>query len=76
MDKYPLMWPEGWIRCRIDKRGERTAWKKPLNHYAESLRMELRAMMRIAPKTIYNIIGSLKSDGFLEKNGGLFKLKQ
>jgi hypothetical protein len=41
-DQYPLQWPSGWPRTRIQDREERAAWKKTEKQAIEALDVELK----------------------------------
>jgi hypothetical protein len=41
-DQYPLQWPSGWPRTRIQDREERAAWKKTEKQAMEALTLELK----------------------------------
>lgn len=41
-ETYPLAWPEGWLRTRIQDREVRAAWKKSERQSIEALEVELK----------------------------------
>ena len=43
-EAYPLQWPDGWIRTRLDDRQTNKAWKKSANDARELLLRELERM--------------------------------
>lgn len=43
-DESPLKWPDGWSRTLIDKRQNRSAWKKPFQFYRDSVVAELNKL--------------------------------
>jgi hypothetical protein len=43
-EAYPLYWPDGWVRTRIQDRKAQSSWKKSLNDYREDLIKELERM--------------------------------
>lgn len=43
-EAYPLAWPDGWIRTRIQDRKAQAAWKKPANEARDGLIKELERM--------------------------------
>lgn len=43
-ETYPLAWPEGWIRTRIQDREKRGAWKRTTLQYKTELEKELAKM--------------------------------
>lgn len=43
-EAYPLSWPEGWIRTRIQDRKSQAAWKKSANESRDALIKELERM--------------------------------
>lgn len=43
-ESYPLSWPEGWIRTRIQDRKAQAAWKKSANEARDGLIKELERM--------------------------------
>lgn len=48
-ETYPLQWPEGWPRTRLDDRETRTGWKKTERQAIEALEIELKRFGAIAP---------------------------
>jgi hypothetical protein len=46
---FPLLWPEGWRRTRLDDRESRPGWKKTERQAIEALELELRRFGAIAP---------------------------
>lgn len=43
-EAYPLAWPDGWIRTRIQDRKAQAAWKKTANEARDGLIKELERM--------------------------------
>lgn len=48
-ETYPLAWPEGWPRTRLQDREERKGWKKTEKQSIEALELELRRFGAVAP---------------------------
>lgn len=48
-ETYPLQWPEGWPRTRLDDRETRTGWKKTERQAIEALEVELKRFGAISP---------------------------
>lgn len=48
-ESYPLLWPEGWPRTRLDDRELRPGWKKTERQSIEALEVELKRFGAIAP---------------------------
>lgn len=44
MEAYPLRWPEGWIRTRIQDRKTKNIWKKTPLQYRENISEELEKL--------------------------------
>lgn len=58
----PLRWPDSWPRTLIKDRINRSAWKKPMEHYKAAVAKEL-STMRVAAATIsYNEISKAAKD--------------
>lgn len=49
-ERYPLAWPEGWPRTRIQDREIRTSWKKTERQFFELLETELARFNVISAK--------------------------
>jgi hypothetical protein len=43
-EAYPLAWPEGWPRTRIQDRRTMSSWKRNANQYRDSLATEMERM--------------------------------
>lgn len=48
-ETYPLLWPEGWPRARIQDREARPAWKKTERQSIDALEVELKRFGAVAP---------------------------
>jgi hypothetical protein len=48
-ETYPLAWPEGWPRTRIQDREARPAWKKTERQSIDALELELKRFGAVAP---------------------------
>lgn len=48
-EAYPLSWPEGWPRTRIQDREARPGWKKTERQSIEALELELKRFGAVAP---------------------------
>jgi hypothetical protein len=48
-EAFPLLWPDGWPRTRIQDRESRVGWKKTEKQYIEALELELKRFGGIAP---------------------------
>ncbi len=64
-EAYPLAWPDGWIRTRIDQRKGNAQWKKLANESREALIKELERMgvegMLISTNIPVKLGGALQS---------------
>lgn len=48
-ESYPLQWPDGWPRMRIQDREARPGWKKTEKQAIEALEIELKRFGAVAP---------------------------
>jgi hypothetical protein len=48
-ESFPLVWPEGWPRTRIQDREPRPGWKKTERQSIDALELELKRFGAIAP---------------------------
>jgi hypothetical protein len=60
--KYPLLWPEGWKRTRINSRVRRGQWKKTLLQYQKELVEELNRVGALAIVVSMNEMSLEKRD--------------
>lgn len=64
---YPLSWPDGWPRTRIQDRRSMSSWKRNANQYREALIVELERMK--CPAFLISSNVPLNQRGLLSSQG-------